>query len=134
MYDIPTKKPIEYYKNSSARWHGVLEPYLLSWKGNGKRNLRIFFERNFITKDPALIMCTDDKSNCKTIHIIAHAYMHINEEVVPSTEVIRLVIEAGRRKAAFVIGADTTANHRMWGNMDINLRGELLLSNTQSSK
>lgn len=97
-----------------------------------KNNLNILFETNYSTKDLAVILCTDRKDRRKSI-LIASSYMAY-EEVVPPPEVVCLVNEACRRKAALIIGADTNAHHQLWGCRDTNKRGEFLLNFIHTSR
>ena len=58
--------------------------------------------------------------------ILASTYMDITDSLPPS-QLIPLVNHANNLKLPLIIGSDTNAQHKLWGNKESNKRGEELL-------
>ena len=113
------------------QFHKDLTPYYRK-KGTSKPRAAILIHKTLDNKCCELTQFTTPdlvalkiKRDSKEI-IMASSYMDGNM-MIPPPNTNRLIDYADKHKLPLIIGSDTNAQHKLWGNKECNKRGEELL-------
>ena len=128
---ILASEPYTNDKNQIPHVHKDLTPYYRK-KGTSNPRAAILIHKTLDNKCCELTQFTTPdlvalkiKHDSKEI-IMASSYMDGNT-MIPPPNTNRLIDYADKHKLPLIIGSDTNAQHKLWGNKECNKRGEELL-------
>ena len=128
---ILVTEPYTDNKNTIPHIHKDLIPYYHKHNST-KPRAAILIHKSLDNKCSVIPEFTNkDQTTLKIQHndksyIINSTYMDINENI-PPPQLTELVNYTDKHKLPLIIGTDTNARHKLWGNKDSNSRGEQLL-------